>query len=220
MKTTARFILLLLSAILLNACEIDSYETGDGSYSYLKAEFVEAHSAEGGSVDWADTDEGVHLILSPQASATWAKTPDSLYRALLYYNNVGETTVEPISISQVLTLKWRSREQVDTVYEDPLQFESAWISGNKKYLNIGFFVKSGQSEGIDQTQQVGILCDSMRTDADGKRHVFLRMMHHQNGVPQYYSVRGYASVPLADTLRDSRFHLVVPTYDGVVEKDL
>ena len=48
-------ILFLLAAVLA-ACQVDSYDSGDGEYSLLTADFVEAHTSQASAVDYAVTD--------------------------------------------------------------------------------------------------------------------------------------------------------------------
>ena len=38
------FIYIALTAALLASCENDTYDKGEGAYSYLQADFVEAHA--------------------------------------------------------------------------------------------------------------------------------------------------------------------------------
>ena len=79
---------LALTTLLFAACTADNYDTGDGKYSYLRADFVEAHTVASGKIDYAITDDGDSVRLNPVVSASWATKRDSIYRALLYYNKV------------------------------------------------------------------------------------------------------------------------------------
>lgn len=211
------FGLFVLMTFLLSSCETEDYETGDGKWSYIRADFADVHTSEAKKVDYACTDNGDSLLVRPFSDCEWATTPDSIYRALIYYNvktkNTG--TVEAFSFKQVLSLRLMETSKLKEVHTDPLKFESAWVSPNKKYLNLGLYVKSGKIEGDDK-QTLGMLCDTIYTRDDGTRLFSLRMFHDQNNIPAYYSVQVYASVPLDDLNPGDSILLNVNTYEGEV----
>ena len=78
---------------LFTACTINSYEKGDGRYSYLHAEMTEIHTSTKNKVDYAWTDEGKKLTFTVPFTCSWAHVPDSVYRAMLYYTQDEESTV-------------------------------------------------------------------------------------------------------------------------------
>ena len=208
------FCLILAGAAV--SCSTEDYETGDGKWSYLRAEFADVHSSEAKKLDYALTDVGDSLRLEPLHDCEWAKTPDSLYRVLLYYKvkpNLSEP-VEAISVSQVLTLGIKKAKDIEKIFTDPVKMESAWVSKNGKYLNMGLFVKTGVQEGIDAKQTLGLVCDTIMAREDGTRLFCLRLYHDQNGVPEYYSSKLYASIPLAYLSKGDNIRLQVETYDG------
>ena len=67
---------------LLLACSKNSYDDGDGHFSYLRADFVEA-PAQQHSIAFAVTDTGDTLRFAPSFTAPWLARHDTLYRALL-----------------------------------------------------------------------------------------------------------------------------------------
>ena len=209
----------LLAVFIFPACETENYETGDGDLSYMRADFANIHTSEAKKVDYVCTDNGDSLLVRPFSDCEWATTPDSIYRALFYYNAKTKSsgTVEAISIKQVLELRMLRTSKMKEVHTDPLIFESAWVSPNKKYLNLGLYVKSGKVEGDDR-QTVGMLCDTIFTRDNGKRLFSLRMFHDQNNIPSYYSVRVYASVPLDSITPGDSILLNVNTYEGEITK--
>ena len=75
---------LLLLLLPLVSCTRDEYEKGDGEYSYMRADFAEAYSSDAGVLGSFVTDEGDSLVLSPRHDCSWASTPDSVYRTLMY----------------------------------------------------------------------------------------------------------------------------------------
>ncbi len=200
----------MVCCAFLAGCSTDSYESGDGKYSYLRADFVELHTAAPGEGDYALTDEGDSVRLSPTAKATWATTQDSLYRALLYYNKVEESAT-PVSVSRVPVLHISATERPDTLQRDPLSVESSWVSANGRYLNLALILKTGQPDESDAKQSVGLALD---TSATGGGTLRLLLTHGQNGVPQYYSAKVYVSLPLREVPKHARIELTVQTYSG------
>lgn len=206
--------------LLMTACTSDSYDSGDGRYSYLRADFVRAHTVVSGEFDYALTDNGDSLLLSPHATAAWATRADSLYRALLYYNKVNDEAA-PVALTQVPVISPVQTARPDTLHTDPLVFGSAWVDKGGRYLNVGYAVKTGRADNADsQYQTLGIRKDTTFVDEEGVTHVRFTLLHHQNGVPEYYSTRGYLSIPLADEPHPSVFSLSVNTYGGMVRKEV
>lgn len=204
--------------LLLTACTTDGYETGDGEYSFLTTKFVEVYSNSQLMLTRAVDDSDNHFIFKTPCSYSWASKPDSVYRAILYYNTNEGETVEPYRVSPVVVLKLRNKEEVKDIYTDPLIFESAWISKNRKYLNIGLAVKSGTTESQDEQlkQIVGILCDEVTIKGDGTKCYHLILTHNQNGVPEYYTNRAYVSMPLDGVGANDEIELTINTYQGPV----
>lgn len=89
-----------VAALLLTfvaACENESYDSGTGSLSLTRADFVEAHTDDACAIDYAVTDEGLRLELSPRFVPSWAETSDTLYRAVLYYDVPASAGYSPAS---------------------------------------------------------------------------------------------------------------------------
>lgn len=212
---------LLLSALYV-ACTTDSYDTGDGSLSYLRADFVEAYTNADALLVSASTDEGDSLTFDAGVQKRWAATPDSVYRALLYYNKV-EGAITPLSLSQVFVPQVRMVADLKTDdVTHPVEWESAWISRGGRYLNLGLQVKTGTSDGGSEQQTIGVVCDTILTRNDGSRDIQLHLLHDQKDVPEYYSVDAYLSIRL-DRLpialqTDDEVTLTVNTYDGVATR--
>ena len=200
--------ILALLMVLFLLCETESYETGDGKYSYLRADFVEAHTSAEKEVDYAVNDDGETLVLTPHANASWATVADSLYRALLYYNREKDANV-PISMVRVSVLKARENVPSDSIKTDPVTFESSWMSANGKYLNLCFYVKTGKTDDEDAVQYIGLICDSVTSTS-----VYLRLFHDQSTIPEYYSAHVYASVPITEDYKGKDLHLALQTYVG------
>ncbi len=211
---------LCLLAFLLS-CEAESYESGDGKYSNVRADFAEVHTNANAQFYGLMTDDGDSLTIAEPKAYKWAATADSTYRALVYYNKVeGKAdVVSMVSVSvPAIYPVWKLKE----MKTDPVGVESSWLSRNRRYANLGIRLMTGTEEGKDERQVLGMLCDTLLVHDNGHRHLQLRLYHDQNGVPQYYSSRGYVSIPLqkhpyqlgtGDTLS-----VTVNTYDGPVVK--
>lgn len=212
-------LLLLLLCAIVASCSVDSYETGDNEYSYMRADFGIAYTNGKAAVEYATNDNDDRIDFEEAATASWITTPDSAYRALIYYNKVGEKA-ECISLSRVLTLIPKEAGELSEIHSDPLMFESAWVSSNKSFVNIGFAVKTGQVDGNFLAQEIGICVDSVVTKTGGERHYYMQMTHKQNGSPEYYSSKGFASIQIKSEYRGAILHLSIPTYNGKTEKIL
>ncbi len=211
--------LLALPALALAACEVGGYDTEEGEYTYLTAEFVEAWAEADGSVARVETDGGDTLWLSPPATPSWVAATDTAYRAVLYYDWSGTSTVSPRSLSAVTTVRPIEAQRLDTVIADPVELESVWVSATGKYLNMGVYMKIGDTGDADLYHTVAILTDSVSKAADGRTCAHLRLYHDQGGVPEYYSQKYYISVPRQSIPADS-VTLQVETYDGTVTRSL
>ncbi len=197
-KTAAACFLLLVFSALYCGCSSETYDTGDGSLSYMRADFVEAQTDANAAVVSATLDDGTTLLLVPSAKADWIKAKDSLYRALLYYNKVEDkSSVVPVAVSQVLVPNVVSGNNSLAIYPaDPVNLETAWMSRNKRYLNLGIYIKIGTKDGSYGTQALGFLHYGTVEQEDGSTLYKVRLVHSQNGVPEYYSTQVYMSIPI------------------------
>ena len=64
-----------------------------------------------------------------------------------------------------------------------------------------------------------MVCDSVGVAPNGHRVLYLRMTHSQNGVPQYYSVRSYLSIPLQALSTGTIIYLRIRDYQGWITKN-
>lgn len=211
------YCLLMLFVMAFVACEQDAYDKGDASYSYMRADFVEANVGSDKRIVSVLTDDDVQLPLTTPYSANWIQRADTVYRAVLYYNLNGQQA-ETVSLQRVATATIRTFERAgEGVKTDPLKLESIWLSKNKKYLNLSVIVKTGLMDADGTAQTLGVVGDTILVGADSLRTYHLRLSHGQGDVPQYYSQRVYFSVPVGGLEVDS-LRLTVNTYDGVVAK--
>ena len=68
------FLTLLAFLPFLAACTIDAYEKGEGEYSLLTAELVEAYVDNDKHVSHVVTDQGERLIRSIRKACGWQRT--------------------------------------------------------------------------------------------------------------------------------------------------
>lgn len=225
LKTAVAGVLAVLLASLLAACSTDAYDAGDGSLSYMRADFVMARTGSDGKFCSAATDDGATLNLSPALAAGWTSKPDTVYRALLYYSCEGAVDkgatlqVRPVSIVNVLVPKVADASHGQTALPvDPVTLETAWKSASGDYLNLGIAVKTGSVDGKFEAQSIGLAYTGSTTLDGGSKRYRLQLLHSQNNVPQYYSASVYVSVPLrslpVELQQGDQLEITVPTYKG------
>ena len=78
----------LLLSVALASCTTDAYDKGEGKYSLMRGEFVEAYADEHKHIPYITTDDGELLPLLQDFTANWVTTADSTYRCRVYYNKV------------------------------------------------------------------------------------------------------------------------------------
>ncbi|MBQ7420232.1 MAG: NigD-like N-terminal domain-containing protein [Prevotella sp.] len=213
------FLYTVLSGLsLLISCTTDNYDKGQGKYSLTQAELVDITINSQQEATSFVTDDGSRFTLTPPATASWITTADTVYRAILYFNQLSETAAEVVSMGAVPTLRavnhWRLKEQA----EDPLGMESAWMSKNGKYLNLGLLIKTGQADDNDGRQKIGLAQDTIRLNDDLTHTAVFRLLHDQSGVPEYYTSRNYVSILLPDTVQLDTIRLTILTYEGKKER--
>ena len=216
--STLHLLPVLVLVALLTACTTDNYDKGQGKYSLMQAELVDL-SINGQKEAVAFLlDDGTQFTLTPPVTAAFIEKSDTVYRAVLYFNKLSETTAEKVSLGAVPTLRavkhWQLKEQP----EDPVGVESAWLSKNGRYLNIALLLKTGQADDNDGTQTVGLAQDTIRKNDDHTCTACFRLLHDQCGVPQYYTSRRYVSILLPDTVELDTIRLTLPTYEGKKER--
>lgn len=213
------FCMLLFLCLFLFSCTSDPYDTGDTSLSYMRADFSDVYTDGTGLACSAMTDDGDSIIFDNKFKCGWECKPDSVYRVLLYHNLLEGMSSSPIAMSQVYVLYPFTVTETTEMYTDPVVFESAWKSGNGRYLNLGLYLKTGQADGIDARHTIGVACEKIVVNDDGTRTVYLTLYHEQNNVPEYYSTRLYASIPMSVFKHGDIIRISVNTYDGLVEKE-
>ena len=109
MNRLCRYILIIIthfSFLTIHfSCTQDSYDKGEGKYSLMRGDFIEAKVDGNKQIISMTTDDGVLLPLEKPYSAKWITTGDTIYRCMLYYNKVekssGQSVAEIISIGKI-----------------------------------------------------------------------------------------------------------------------
>lgn len=186
----------LSAAALLAACEADNYDSGTGEYSLMTGDLVEIYSNSSGYLTSFITDDNTSFTLTKNITTSWATSPDSAYRARLYYNLVDEDAglAEAVSIAEVPVLTPFTPDSMEVIYTDPITLESVWTSKNNKYVNMSIYLMVGTSDEIIDYQTVGMMRDSVVYNADGTSTLYLTFYHSQGDVPEYYSQKYYISL--------------------------
>ena len=97
---------------------------------------------------------------------------------------------------------------------DPVHLESAWLSKNRRYLNLRLRLLTGATADEEAVHTIGLVPDSLTSTP---QHAHLLFYHDQGGKPEYYSQVAIASIPLY-LLKTDTITLKINTYDGVVER--
>lgn len=210
-----RIVLFCAIAAVLSACTSTAYETGDGRYSHLRAQFVEARSAAAQQLVSAEADDGSTLRFQHPQPCTWATTPDSTYRALLYYIPQG-ANVRVASVSRVYVLRPQTADA--DFRTDPVTLQAAWLSRNRRYLNLWLKLLTGQQPDASRRQTIGIVLGKQKPQSDGGTTYHLVLTHNQNDIPEYVSQTMFVSIPLAHLPKTDSIVLTVNTYNGVVTR--
>ena len=189
---------LVFILVLLVSCEYVPYETGEGTYSDLHAEYVDMTIRQG-VVTSIVTDNGENLVVP--SSFSYSEKKDTMVRRLLYYNKKDDgqpiQVVSQKTVSMILPLMWTGQENAPT---DPLTLTAVWMSENKRYLNMQIGLKVGSSE-ADAGQTIILRCDSVSTYNKGA--IWLTLCHDQGNMLEYYTKEVLLSVStkmLPDTI--------------------
>jgi hypothetical protein len=226
MKRVLRLVVIIIThcslLVIPSSCTQDGYEKGDGKYSNMRGDFVEAQVGAEKAIVFLTTDDGETLPLTQPYNAKWIMRPDTVYRCMLYYNKVreanGQYAAEPISIGEVPCPTIVPLSELETEMKtDPVKFESAWMSKTGKYLNLNLVLMTGTQDGEETTHRLVVVQDTILTNPDATRTCFLRLYHDQGGVPEYYSTQVYASI-LASQIPADSVRISINTYKGLVEK--
>jgi hypothetical protein len=206
-------------ALLFLSCERESYETGQGTYSLMQADFAELTINTQQQATSFLTDEGEQYTLTTPATASWIQRPDTTYRAIIYYNKVAKGQAEKITMGALGVLRpiehWRFKEEP----QDPLGVESVWLTKNGKYINLGLLLKNGRIDDEEGIHAVALAQDTVLTNPDLTRTAYYHLLHDQGDAPEYYTNRRFISILLPQDRPDS-VQLSIKTYNGTFKKQI
>ena len=83
---------------------------------------------------------------------------------------------------------------------------------------LGLYVMVGKTEEENLKQSLGIVRDTIVDLDNGTKLHQRRLLHSQNGVPENYSTKIYASIPLEYFSQGDVVRLDVNTYNGPLNK--
>ena len=193
-----RHLIIYIVAIMsiFSSCEQDSYDKGEGTYSNMTADFVEAHVNSEKKLDYAITDNGDSLVISTPVEVSWTKTADSTYRAILYYNKMANNTAKIMGISQMNQLRVTSRDSIKVMKTDPIGLESSWASNSKRYINFAFTLKVGTVNENSALHRITLVADSI-TLHKSLNTLHMTLFHDKGDIPEYYTEKYYFSLPVS-----------------------
>lgn len=203
-------------AFLASACS--SRDEGD-SLSMLQVEMCDLNTAQSKTATSCVLDDGTKLTFMSPLEVAWATTPDSTYRAQIYYNKVeGQTVVEAITARNVPCIPpVNAKDSKMSGYEDPVDFISAWLSKDKRYLNLCVGLKTGTADD-KKAHKVGVVIDDVTSTPQGKCYHY-RLCHSQEDIPTYYTIETYMSVRLPELSNGETVIIQIPTFKGYVTKE-
>lgn len=211
----------VVAAALLASCTTEQYDSGDGKWSYLRSDFAEVCTDAQSRMSSFTTDEQLSLQVEGTPKVSWMTTPDSTYRALVYYAAPGSPApVKVFIVNNVLCPKIKRLQTSAPLKTDPVSFVALWLSANRKYVNITFDVKTGSSGSDADGQSIGAVLTDMTRNADGTLTAHITFCHDQGNVPQYYSSRQYASLAVAQMQDADSASIVINSYKGKVVKTI
>lgn len=236
----------VVAAALLASCTTEQYDSGDGKWSYLRSDFAEVCTDAQSRMSSFTTDEQLSLQVEGTPKVSWMTTPDSTYRALVYYaapgsssasgpssssssstsftersaQNLASAPVKVFTVNNVLCPKIKRLQTLAPLKTDPVSFVALWLSANRKYVNITFDVKTGSSGSDADGQSIGAVLTDMTRNADGTLTAHITFCHDQGNVPQYYSSRQYASLAVAQMQDADSASIVINSYKGKVVKTI
>lgn len=189
-----------LCVIACMSCTHDTYDQGDGKYSYLKAEMVLAHLGSDGYMDYAVNDKQDTIKPTLPYPTGWKIKQEGLYRGMLYYNATPHTAPEVIILQPVKVLELLETAVEDSIQQtSPVNVESIWASdiNKKKCINMSLKVYTGEIDGVQTKHTFAVHLDSVVTQKDGKRKAFASLYHQKDREIRAYRQKVYLSVLLS-----------------------
>lgn len=147
-----------------------------GNYSYLTADFALVTTDASAALVAASTDDGASLSFDRPYKAGWTAKPDTVYRALVYYDKKPTEKVALRAVTQIPVMAVHNPEDVKDMTDAPLGVESVWKAKNGKYVNVALLLKTGKMDDSSQGQTIALVCDSFSDTEDGRKVADLRFV--------------------------------------------
>ncbi len=217
-----KYLSLVLSAILFATCTNDTYNQGDGEYSYLTSDFAMLRTNSESKAVAFITDADRELTLERPVAINGLKA-DTTYRALVYYDDKGTNTTLLRNVNPVYVCIPQQTPLLTMQKQDPVIWNSIWISENGKYINLGLKLKVGAADDSQNSMhKLGIMLKKNSGDTTNNSKYSLTLYHSQNGVPEHYSSTAYLSIPIDRNLflTGDVININIYTYDGLKTKSI
>ena len=199
----------------------DTYNQGDGEYSYLTSDFAMLHTNSDAKAVAFTTDDDRDLTFTKPVEIEGLKA-DTTYRALVYYDDKGTSTATFKNASPVYVSIPQQPSAGSILKHDPITWNSTWLSKNGKYINLGLKLKVGVTD--DSQNKMHILGTILKKEdsVSGNNKYTLTLYHDQNGVPEYYSSTAYISIPIDREIFQTGdvIDINIYTYDGLKTKSI
>lgn len=208
---------------IISACEHDAYETGDGDLSYMHADYAD-FTISNHAVTSAITDNNSSLPLPSSLTVSTELPADTMLRRLVHYNQKDASTpIEILRLTPVSIVTPHSPNEEGTLRTDPVKLTAAWLSPNKRYLNLQLGIMTGNDTSPDAVRKLHIVSDSTHTE--GKGTVFLSLRYDNANTPEYYTEDVYLSIPChtittSDGTQADTISITVNTYSGRITKNI
>ena len=196
--TGRNYIYTFLLCLLTVACKEEEHV-----YPDVLTEFIDIQTDASGTVTHLLTDKGERYAVQPREGLDGLQA-DTIYRTVSAYRFVNETTdrTEPevmlySSQSVIAPYPDKLSEWEDSIYTDPVDIQSIWLSGN--YLNLILDVRRK-----DRAHVFHFIEDSLAAESAGTRTLHLRLYHNSNNDYEAFTDQTCLSVPLRhyrDSLR-------------------
>lgn len=216
-NTLSKTIIIAAIIAAISSCKHNAYETGDGDLSYMHADYTDITITDG-RVAMMQTDNDINLI-PPYGIGVSSEIPtDTMLRRLIYYTMSDVTQpIEILKLTTVEIIRPHAENAIEEIKTDPVKLTAAWMSHNRRYINMQLGLMTGNSDDDQAIQQILMVCDSIHTD--GRGAVFLTLYHDQADIPEYYTQDVHISIPLTELPIDAdTVSITINTYTGTVTK--
>lgn len=220
MNIKTLYIIAAIATIL--SCKHDAYETGDGDLSYMHADYADV-TITNHTVSGITTDNDVNLVPPHDIAVSSDLPQDTVLRRLIHYNMTSaDQPIELLRLTPVSVLTPHSPDEEGTLRTDPVKLVAAWVSANKRHVNLQLGVMTGNATDPASVRSMRMVCDSTHTE--GRGHAFLSLRYDNAGTPEYYTEDLYISIPTSHITPTGiqptdTVSIIINTYSGKKTKE-